>query len=108
MSAEIDDLALRTPCPSCGVQPPFWCVTYRPTMREPGYLTSYLHSTRTEPIREGWRLGLREGISAALNSAATELEHARTGYRWARPDTPVLPSDEVAKWLERRAEKGLW
>lgn len=103
MSGVLDDLALRLPCPACGAEPGYWCVTYRPTVREPGLITMWLHQPRLQIVDDAYRAGQRDGGHRALDVAAHRLQSRREGVWWAtRPEEgiPAITGGEtVEAWL---------
>lgn len=99
--SQVDDFALRLPCPACGADPGYWCVTYRPTTRPAGILTTWLHQPRLDTVADAYQAGRREGGWNALEAAAQRLEGRRLEHAWAMRDgVPVITGGEtVEAWL---------
>ncbi len=99
------EASLLVGCPTCGAEPTYWCVTFRPTRREPGILTSCLHAARQQPYMAGWRDGCRAGGQAALNAAAQALRGEWTPTEGWKPTDPSTPTTygAIIEWLELRA-----
>lgn len=101
--SNLDDLVLELPCPFCGVAPGEWCVTVRVITREPGKLATWLHSGRSEQVRQAYRIGWREGQIQGYETVRGYLQAAREGVGWAR-GVPTPPDDRIERWLQQRAD----
>lgn len=104
--SSVDDFALLLPCPACGAEPTYWCVTYRPTTRPAGLITTWLHQPRLQIVSDAYRAGRLAGGESALAAAAQRLEARRLGHAWAMNDgVPFITHGEtVEAWLRERAE----
>lgn len=98
--SNLDDLALLIPCPACGAGPTYWCVTYRPTRRPAGELTTWLHGPRTEPVRLAWVEGFDEGRADEREMVRRQITRCLAVLRQHPRSSTTF--ELFAEWLERR------
>lgn len=105
--SSVDDIALRLPCPACGAEPGYWCVTYRPTTRPAGMLATWLHQPRLDVVEDAYRAGRAEGGATALESTAQRLEARRLGHQWAMNDgiPTIIGGETIEAWLRTVADR---